>query len=359
MLRIEFHAAWSIVPAATHIIVANPDAQSGRNAARLDRALRAFEAHGIHAQLLPTLPNGQTVAMVRDATQQDGLQCIISMGGDGTLREVTQGLLESGRQESITLAMLPAGTANNHGRSFGLDATINALEKNVAIIVKGQETRLDVGRLELRTAAGPLHAMFVDSVGFGIGARVVAERNIQRRRIDGKRLLKKVYRDMHVYTMATLQMLWSASAMVDFGVTIIADGQSRTYPRLTELLVKGTRIYASRWVIDRTSKHDDGLFEVLAFPDNRRWVARGLMALVDSGSFEKTVATAGISLPVPFRASQLSLQFHVPKGLPPPAVQVDGEEFPAAEEVTIEVIPRAVRLIVPSCGEDYFLDTIF
>lgn len=335
------------MPAATHIIVANPAAQSGRNAARLERAARAFEAHGIHARVLPTLPGGQTVTAVRETIRQNDFQCIISMGGDGTFREVTQGLLESERQESMTLAMLPAGTANNHGRSFGLETSDRALEKNVAIIVAGHETRLDVGRLEMMTDAGIIRATFVDSVGFGIGARVISERNKQRGQMEGKRLLQKVYRDQSVYTVATLQMLWSASAAVDFGVTIIADGQSRTYRRLTELLVKGTRVYAGRWVIDRTSKHDDGLFEVLAFPDNRRWVAKGLVDLVGADALDDTLAAMGISLPSPFRASRISLCFHVPKGLPWPAVQVDGEEFPPAEKVTIDVIPRAVRLIVP------------
>lgn len=335
------------MPTATHILVANPTARSGRTAERLQQALQALGAQGIPAQLLPTLPGGETVRAVREAIQQNNPQCIISMGGDGTFREVTQGLLESERQESITLAMLPAGTANNHGRSFGLDATDAALEKNVAIIAKGRETRLDVGRVEMTGAAGAIRATFVDSVGFGIGARVIAERNVQRRRIEGKRRLQQIYRDQRVYTVATLQMLWSASTLDDFGVTVIADGQSRTYPRLTELLVKGTRVYAGRWVIDRTSKHDDGLFEVLAFPDNRYWVAKGLVDVVGADALDATLAAIGISLPSPFRAARLSFQFQVPEGLPKPAVQVDGEEFPGAEKVTIEVLARAVRLIVP------------
>ncbi len=331
----------------THLIVANPTAQSGRNAARFDRALRALKTQGLHALLLPTLPDGQTVTAVRDAVLRGNIQCIISMGGDGTFREVTQGLLESERQESITLAMLPSGTTNNHGRSFGLETSDNAIEKNVEVIVRGRETRLDVGRLEWLTPAGPVRVLFVDSVGFGIGARVIAQRNVLRSGLEGKRLLQKMVRDQRVYTIATLQMLWSATAIENFGVTILADGQSRTYPRLTELLVKGTRVYAGRWVIDRTSRHDDGFFEVLAFPDNRRWVAKGLVDLVGEDVLDEALAAVGVSLPVPFRASRLVLRFHVQNGLPLPAVQVDGEELAVAEQVAIEVIPRAVRLIVP------------
>ncbi len=336
-----------MMPAPTHLIVANPAAQSGRNATRIDRVVRAFDTHGIRTHLLATLPHGQTVNAVRDGIRQGNYQCIIALGGDGTFREAAQGLLECQKQESITLGILPAGTANNLGRSFGMDTSERALEKNVKIIAMGLETRLDVGILECKTDGKAIRAMFVDSVGFGIGARVIAERNMQRRRIEGNKLLQTMYRDHRVYTIATLQTLRAASTRDEFGVTIMADGRSYTYPRLTELLIKGTRVYAGRWVIDRTSRHDDGFFEVMAFPDNRTWVAKGLVDLAGSDTLDDLLAAGGPSLPKPFRAARLDIQFHVPNGLPPPAVQVDGEEFPAAERFSVEVMPRAVRLVVP------------
>lgn len=334
---------------STHLLVANPRAQSGRNAARIDRALRALETYGICAELVPTLPDGHTVAVVRDALRQGTCQCIISMGGDGTLREVAQAIMDCGWQQRVKLAMLPAGTANNHGQSFGLDTTEAALEKNVAIIARGHETQLDVGRLHLHDEAGQtiVRAMFIDSVGFGIGARVIARRHAERRRFGENAVLAKVYRDKRVYTVATLQALWSARDKDAFGVTIVADGQTRKYPRLTELLIKGTRVYAGSWIIDRTSRHDDGLFEVVAYPDNRRWVTKGLADVLGSEIVKSALNGTGFSLPSPWRAWRMQLHFDVSPGEPLPAVQVDGELFPVAEHVEIEVIPRALRLIVP------------
>jgi diacylglycerol kinase family enzyme len=334
---------------STHLLVANSRAQSGRNAKRIDRALRALEKHGICAELVPTLPNGQTVAAVRDALRQGACQCIISMGGDGTLREVAQAIMDCGWQRRVKLAMLPAGTANNHGRSFDLDTSERALEKNVAIIAKGHETQLDVGRLDMHDETGQtvVRAVFIDSVGFGIGARVIARRHAERRRFGENTLLAKVYRDKRVYTVATLQALRSASKQDNFGVTIVTDGQTRTYPQLTELLIKGTRVYAGSWIIDRTSRHDDGLFEVVAYPDNRRWVAKGLVDVLGSEIVKSALNGAGFSLPEPWRASRMQLHFDVSPGVSLPAVQVDGELFPVAEHVTIEVVPRALRLVVP------------
>jgi diacylglycerol kinase family enzyme len=199
------------------------------------------------------------------------------------------------------------------------------------------------------TATGEtvIRAMFIDSVGFGIGARVIARRHVERQRFGEKTMLGRVYRDKRVYTVATLQALWSARMHDDFGATIAANGQTRTYTRLTELLIKGTRVYAGSWIIDRASKHDDGLFEVVAFPDNRRWVAKGLLDVIGSGALQTAVDRLGMTLPVPWRASKFDIRFQLSQGLSLPTVQVDGELFPVAERIDIEVIPRALRLVVP------------
>lgn len=332
-----------------YVLVANPAAKSGRSAAKIERALQALSTRGLPARLVPTAPHGQTAAAVRAAILEGGCQCVISMGGDGTLREVAEGLLESGQQEAVPLAMLPAGTANNHARSFGLSLSDRAIEQNIDIIARGRETRLDVGRLEMADSAGfPITRMvFIDSIGFGAGARVIAARNAARRSLEGRRLLQAIYRDQTVYAAATLRTLLSASRADLFAAAVLIDGETRVYPQLTELLIKGTRVYAGRWVIDRNSRHDDGMFEVVAFPNNRRWVAKGLIDLIGSDTLDRWLSAAGAKMPAPILASRLSITFDVPAGSPLPAVQVDGEEVAPAPRVTIAVLPRSLRLIVP------------
>src|SRR5262245_26484994 len=52
---------------AAYLLVANPSAQSGRNAARIERALQLLEAAGIPAAVLATQPEGRTIGLVREA----------------------------------------------------------------------------------------------------------------------------------------------------------------------------------------------------------------------------------------------------------------------------------------------------
>jgi diacylglycerol kinase family enzyme len=104
------------LPAATHLLVGNPTAQSGKNAERIERAARGLASFGVTCDVMATLPEGATIPALADRLRRSSLACVIAMGGDGTFREVASGLMESGRAEHVTMAMLPTGTANDQGR---------------------------------------------------------------------------------------------------------------------------------------------------------------------------------------------------------------------------------------------------
>src|SRR5262249_19776309 len=104
---------------ATHLVVGNPTAQSGKNQERIQRALALLKDAGIAADLLPTLPGGETIGAVRAALETGSYRVVIAMGGDGTFREVAAGLYTSERRADVALGMLPTGTANDQGKSFG------------------------------------------------------------------------------------------------------------------------------------------------------------------------------------------------------------------------------------------------
>jgi len=277
------------------------------------------------------------------------VRCVVAMGGDGTFREVAAGLLESARREEVTLGMLPAGTANNHGKSFGLSSAASALERNVRVVAAGLETRLDAGRLISSDERGRelARAAFFDSVGLGIGAAVIAARNVDRAHAQRAGWLERIYRDELVYGGALLRTL--AGARPDDGrffATITLDDEPPTRMRLAELLVRGTRVYAGGWVVDPRSQHDDGLFEVIPFPTRAGWVARAAAGLcvgpLVRGGFAMPNAPPGTR-----RARRIGVEIHVAEGGAPPPGQMDGEELPRASRLSIEVEPRALRLVVP------------
>jgi diacylglycerol kinase family enzyme len=332
---------------ATHLVVGNPTAQSGRNVERIDSALALLKDAGIRADLLPTLPDGKTIAAVSDALDAGGYRAVIAMGGDGTFREVAAGLYTSQRREEVALGMLPTGTANDQGKSFGLDAAPMALARNVEVIRAAHETRLDVGVYRAGGASAPPDYFF-DSCGWGLSARVLAQRNRDRVLVETLGPLKELYRDQAVYAGAFLKAFLE-SYVIDDKLRVVAtlDGQHLELAGLTDLIVKNTRVYAGAWVFDEASRHDDGIFELVPFVGKRDWASKAIRDLMVVPLNEGMLEELGLEHSKTLRFSTLDLEIFDPDGGVPLATQLDGEEWPANPRVRIEVIRRGIRLIVP------------
>jgi diacylglycerol kinase family enzyme len=332
---------------ATHLVVGNPTAQSGKNQERIDRALALMKGAGIAADLLPTLPGGKTIDAVRSALDGGAHRAVVAMGGDGTFREVAAGLYTSRRREEVALGMLPTGTANDQGKSFGLDADQNALERNVEVIRAGHETRLDVGIY--RAGDAPTPEYFFDSCGWGLSARVLAQRNKDREFVETLGPLKEVYRDHAVYAGAFLKTFLESYVVDDkLRVVAVLDGQRVELNGLTDLIVKNTRVYAGAWVFDEDSRHDDGIFELVPFVGKRDWMSKAIRDLEAVPLNEQMLEELGLEHSKLLRASTMELEIFDPDGGAPLATQLDGEAWPAHPRVRIEVARQGLRLIVPA-----------
>lgn len=333
------------------LLVANPTAQSGRNAERIASARALLDGAGLAHELLPTLPAGGTITAVRDALLAQPCSLVIAMGGDGTFSEVARGLHASGRAEHVPLGMLPTGTANDQGKSFGLSSEPDALARNVSVLAARHETRLDAGRLTAIDASGAVvtEALFFDSAGWGLSPRVLALRNEDRRVIEQMPVVRDVFRDHLVYAGALLRT-FAESYVEDDRFTALVKTPAGTlrWDELSDLVVKGTRVYGGMWVFDPTSRHDDGLFEVIPFAGKRDWVSKGMVHLETTGALSEALSEVGVTHSEGVRASSVELRFTTREGALPLAAQIDGEEFPATPRARIEVLPRALRLVVPA-----------
>jgi diacylglycerol kinase family enzyme len=332
------------------VLVGNPTAQSGRNADRVARACTLLAARGLPHELVTTEPEGRTVAKLAAVLREAGPVIAVSMGGDGTFAEVGRAIVAADRADDVPLAMLPTGTANDQGKSFGLDAEDGALERNIEVIVAGCETRLDVGRLVARDHSGAVTVdeLFFDSAGWGISPRTLQLRNEDRAAIEQIPIVRDVYRDQLVYAGALLRtFLASYIEEQKFEAEIEADGVMRRLEGLTDLIIKGTRIYGGLWVCDEKARHDDGLFEVVPFQGKRDWISKALVMLQGPAIELDDLAKMGLSHSEGFSARKIRLVLKERPGSAPLVGQLDGEVFNCPPNVEIEVLPSVLRLIVP------------
>src|SRR5262249_41671423 len=161
-----------------------------------------------------------------------------------------KGILASQRAAEVRLAMLPTGTANDQGKSYGLESAEEALPRNVEVIAADVEARLDVGRVRALDLDGNLvrEDLVFDSAGWGISPRVLQLRNEDRKAIDEIPLVREIYRDHLVYAGALLRTFLESYLEDDkFDVSLVADGDEREWRDLSDLVVKGTRIYGGMW----------------------------------------------------------------------------------------------------------------
>ena len=332
-----------------HLLVGNPTAQSGRNAGRIDVARLLLTKEGIDHDFLATRPEGKTVGDVARALEGGTYSTVISMGGDGTFSEVGNGILRSGAD--VALAMLPTGTANDQGKSFGLDSRDVDLPRNVRVIAEGHTAPLDAGRivgygsLDEELARGH----FFDSAGWGFSALVLRMRNEDRRLVGGVPILRELYRDHAGYAGAILRALaLSTFTEQPFEAEVTTAEGTIFLEGLTELILKNTRIYAGAWILDPTCSPEDGEMELVPFRGREELLTRGVIHHQHVPLDESPLHALGRPLSASIRAPWFDIRLRPRPLAQAPESQLDGEEWQRAERFHITVLRHALRLVVPA-----------
>ncbi len=114
-------------------IILNPMADMG-NAWRIARDLRSItEQHG-GVDWSGTVYPGHAIELSKQAGEQ-GYDRVIAMGGDGTVHEVVNGLMQVSEEKRPVLGVVPAGSGNDFAHAIGVPqeadhALVRALEGN-------------------------------------------------------------------------------------------------------------------------------------------------------------------------------------------------------------------------------------
>ncbi len=331
--------------APTHLLLGNPSAQSGRAADAIAEATTLLEGRGVRVVFAATEPEGRTPALVARLILSERPDVVLALGGDGTFNEVARGILASGAR--VPLGMLPMGTANDQGRSFGVPPGREHVADHVRTILAGHQTQLDVGGIEALDAGGAVRAsaLFFDSASFGLAPDILAARNRDRREVARVPLLAMLYRDQAVYVGAALDR-WLASFVepTKFAALVSTERFERSWLELTDLVVKATPIFAGAWVLDRRAEPDDGLFELVAVASRRDWAAR---VATDLAHAPVRPEVLGIEPPEHLAASRFDIEL-MREGEAGVASQIDGEEWVRASRFRITVQPRRLPLLTPA-----------
>jgi YegS/Rv2252/BmrU family lipid kinase len=191
----------------------NPN--SGKGKGRKDWELIAahLKKKGLNCREIVTNAKGDAIHLVHNALKE-GCRDIITVGGDGTLNEVLNGVFTSGACPStdITLALIPVGTGNDWGRMFGIPLDY---EKAVSIISDGKKMMHDTGVVSYYDGDETKKRYFLNIAGVGFESVVVRRTNYQKERGHGG---KAIY---------FYNLLMSLLSYKNTGAEIIVDGEKK------------------------------------------------------------------------------------------------------------------------------------
>lgn len=160
------------------LLIANPSATSTSPGMR-DVITRAL-SHEVDLEVVTTTHRGHAESLGADA---HGLDLLITLGGDGTINEAVNGMLNSGHTDLPMLATIPGGSANVMARAHGFP---NDVIEATGMILESLRTDAshDVGLGNARfTPVGSdqeRSQWFTINAGMGIDADVVASMEAQR-----------------------------------------------------------------------------------------------------------------------------------------------------------------------------------
>ncbi|KQV23783.1 MULTISPECIES: diacylglycerol kinase family protein [unclassified Kitasatospora] len=159
------------------LLVVNPKATttSGRTRDVLTHALRSDLA----LEVAHTEYRGHARDLARDAAER-GLDLVVSLGGDGTVNEIVNGLLTHGPSDRVPrLAVVPGGSTNVFARTLGLPN--DPVEATGALLDALEHRRERAVSLGKAMTEGLPDRWFTFTAGLGFDAGVVGRVEAQRR----------------------------------------------------------------------------------------------------------------------------------------------------------------------------------
>jgi len=223
--------------AVKSLIIVNPAAGRGR-ALRVWRRLedRCPFAYEVHFTARP----GEATEVARQAAGES-FQRVISIGGDGTIHEIANGLAGTG----VALGIIPGGNGNDFARTLGLPRNP---EEALRCVAGGQVKAVDLGNVNGR--------FFVNVAGLGFDCEVLEE--VSRRKGSFAGSLVYLYA---VFT--TLTSYTNADVLLDI------DGTTRSR-RVLLLAVANGQYYGGGMRVAPHARVDDGAFDICVAGDLTR-----------------------------------------------------------------------------------------
>jgi YegS/Rv2252/BmrU family lipid kinase len=131
--------------------------------------MSVFQAYGLRFEHVITEAPGHAIELAKIAAKK-GYDMVISVGGDGTIHEVVNGLYASGNISDNLLGIVSTGTGSDYIRTTGISRNF---EDACRCFLQPRQRTVDLGIVEYAKNGGRAERLFVNFAGMGFDAEIV------------------------------------------------------------------------------------------------------------------------------------------------------------------------------------------
>lgn len=203
-------------------IIVNPAAGAGRTARKWPDIMAQLRSIGVRFDYDITEAPGHARELAKDAVSE-GYELVVSVGGDGTINEVVNGLYDTGSIADVLFGIIGTGTGGDYIRSVGIPrAHLQACQ----CLKDPRKVAVDVGVVEYLEGGETVSRLFVNFAGMGFDAEIVRATTLKYKALNA--------------TASYLAGLFSALVFYkNKAVTISIDGEATEQKVCTVLLSNG------------------------------------------------------------------------------------------------------------------------
>ena len=302
-------------------LIYNPVAGRYPSKMLTERAAAVFQRYGWGVDIKTTKVGDHISVLARQAVLEKK-DSIIIVGGDGSLNRALPSLVGT----ETALGVLPAGTSNVWAQELDLPGLSwtrwKALEESAHRLARGRVQRVDVGLCN--------EIYFLLWAGIGLDAFVV-------HRIEPKKQWQKNF----TLVRYAASVVWSASQWRGVNLRVKTDNQYID-GQFMLAVVSNIRLYAGGLAtLSPQSLMDDGLMELWLFDGKK---LEDVLTQAWSLWSGKHVNSDRVQC-LPFKKIKLESDT-------PIYIQMDGEPEVGGEQVSVEVLPQVMKVLIPDQSPD-------
>jgi YegS/Rv2252/BmrU family lipid kinase len=249
------------------LVIVNPNAGNGKGNRDWETISALLKKEDMPFTVKFTERKGHAINYTLEGIRS-GCRKIITVGGDGTLNEVVNGVFsnEVCPTNEISLALIPVGTGNDWGRMFGIPLNY---EKAIKIISANNQMLQDIGLVSFYNGSEKKNRYFINIAGLGFESVVVRRTNIQK---DKGRSGKAIY---------FYNLLMSLLSYKNTKAEIVIDGE-KSYADVFSINVGNGRYCGGGMRQTPNALPNDGLLDVTVINGMGKFeIIRNLKILYD------------------------------------------------------------------------------